>query len=154
MSRRRKALEAQLTPQQRKAASLIVDNEWGEVLNEDGKKKTGQELADEIGIARSTLYEWKSQEAFNDYVNYLTDLNLEAMRTEANIALMKLIRGGNNGVPSVKALDLYYRRHGLLTNVSVIEDRREPDESKRKTDDEVRDDIAALDALVNGTTKE
>lgn len=154
VSRQRKVLESQLKPQQIRAAQLYVENGWGEVVPELGGKKTMQELADTVGVARSTLYEWLKDESFVAYVNYLTDVQLESMRQVANIALMKAIRGGNNGQPSVKALDLYYKRHGLLTNVSVIEDRRDTAEHKRKTDEEVRADIAALDALVNGKPAE
>jgi transcriptional regulator with XRE-family HTH domain len=153
-SRRRKELEAQLKPQQIRAAQLYVDNEWGETVPELGGKKTMQELADTIGIARSTYYEWLKDETFREYTNYLSDAQLDSMRTIANTALIRAIRGGNNGQPSVKALDLYYKRHGLLTNVSVIEDRRDTAEHKRKTDEEVRADIAALDALVNGKPAE
>jgi len=150
MNRRRKTLEAQLQPQQRRAAQLIVQNDWAELLNEDGRKKTMQELAEEIGIARSTLYEWKALEPFIEYVNYLTDKQLESMRSEVNVSIMKAIRGGNNGLPSVKALDLYMRRWGLLTNVEIIEDRRDTIETRRKTDEEVRQDIVDLDAMLNG----
>lgn len=149
-ARQRKVLEAQLTPQQRKAAQLIVNNEWAELLNEDGKKRTMAELAEEIGIARSTLFEWKAQETFGAYVNYLTDIQLSAMRSEVNIALMKAIRGGANGVPSVKALDLYMRRFALLTDRTVVEDTRQSVEQRRKTDEEVRAEVSALDAMING----
>ncbi|MGO4372082.1 phBC6A51 family helix-turn-helix protein [Paenibacillus sp. MCAF20] len=147
-SRRRKELEAQLKPHQIRAARMYVDNEWGEAVPELGGKKTMQELAETIGIARSTLYEWLKDESFREYTNYLSDAQLDSMRTVANTALMKAIRGGNNGIPSVKALDLYYKRHGLLTNVSVIEDRRDTVEHRRKTDEEVRASIAELDALL------
>ncbi|MGF7033749.1 hypothetical protein J2T17_004697 [Paenibacillus mucilaginosus] len=153
MASRRKTLEAQLNPQQRRAAQLIVQNDWAE-LSEDGRKKTMQELSDEIGIARSTLFEWKKSEEFTDYVNFLTDLQLDSMRSVVNTQLMKAILGGNNGLPSVKALDLYFRRHGLLTNVEVIEERRDRFETRRKTDEEVRQDIAGLDALLNGNKEE
>ncbi len=147
--RQRRVLESQLTPQQRKAAQLIVNNEWAEMLNEDGKKKTMQELADEVGIARSTLFEWKSQEIFGAYVNYLTDVQLSAMRSEVNVQLMKAIRGGANGIPSVKALDLYFRRYGLLTDRTVVEDVRDTVEARRMSDEEIRADIAELDALLS-----
>ncbi|AKG35638.1 phBC6A51 family helix-turn-helix protein [Paenibacillus durus] len=150
-ARQRKVLEAQLTPQQRKAAQLTVNNEWAELLNEDGKKKTAQELADEIGIARSTYFEWKAQEVFGAYVNYLTDLQLSAMRSEVNVQLMKAIRGGANGVPSVKALDLYMRRYGLLTDRTIVEDTRQTVEDRRKSDDEIRAEISELDAMINGS---
>lgn len=150
-TRQRKVLEAQLTPQQLRAAHLIVNNEWAELLNEDGKKKTAQELADEIGIARSTFFEWKAQELFGAYVNYLTDIQLSSMRSEVNVQLMRAIRGGPNGVPSVKALDLYMRRYGLLTDRTIVEDTRTHIEDKRKTDDDIRREIGELDALVNGS---
>lgn len=151
-ARQRKVLEAQLTPQQQKAAQLIVNNEWAELLTDDGKKKTAQELADEIGIARSTFFEWKAQEMFGAYVNYLTDMQLSAMRSEVNVQLMRAIRGGANGVPSVKALDLYMRRYGLLTDRTIVEDTRTQIEDKRKTDEDIRRDISELDALVNGNS--
>ncbi|PAK55421.1 phBC6A51 family helix-turn-helix protein [Paenibacillus sp. 7541] len=150
MSKQRRTLEAQLTPQQQRAAQLIVSNEWAELLNEDGKKRTMKELADEIGIARSTLFEWKAQEAFAAYVNYLTERQLDAMRSEVYVQLMRAIRGGANGIPSVKALDLYMRRYGLLTDRTVVEDTRETIETRRKTDDEIRAEIAELDAMVSG----
>jgi hypothetical protein len=149
-SRQRSVLEAQLTVQQRKAAQLLVANEWGELLSEDGRKKSMQEVANDLNIARSTLYEWKAQERFIDYVNYLTDINLSGMRAEVNVALMKAIRGGNNGLPSVKAIDLYMRRWALLSDRTIVEDRREDNASKRKTDEEIRRDIAELNELVGG----
>lgn len=151
MSRQRKALEAQLTEQQRRAAQLIVSNEWGELLGEDGKKKTMQELADEIGIARSTLFEWKSQEHFAAYVNYLAERNLDAMRSEVYVQLMRAIRGGANGIPSVKALDLFMRRYGLLTDRTVVEDMRDTVETRRKTDEEIRAEIDEMNAMIDGT---
>ncbi|OMD44300.1 phBC6A51 family helix-turn-helix protein [Paenibacillus odorifer] len=150
-ARQRKVLEAQLTPQQQRAAQLLVINEWGELTEEGGKKRTMTELADELGIARSTLFEWKRNEMFSAYVNYITDMQLSSMRSEVNVALMRSIRGGANGVPSVKALDLFYRRYGLLTDRTIVEDTRTQIEEKRKTDDEIRADISELDALVNGS---
>lgn len=148
-SKQRRQLEAELTPQQRKAAQLIVDNDWSELTMEDGKKRTMQEIADDVPCARSTLYEWRAQEAFSDYVNYLADVRLSAMRSEVNVAVMKLIRGGANGIPSVKALDLYMRRWGLLTDRTVVEDSREFAETRTKTDDEIRKELDELDALLS-----
>lgn len=153
MSRQRKVLESQLSPQQKKAAQLIVSNDWGTLID-GGKKKTMQELADEIGIARSTLFEWKALEAFGEYVNYLTDQELAGVRTEVYTQLLKAIRGGPNGIPSVKALELYMRRFGMLTDRTVVEDTRDAVDSRRKTDDEIRKDIAELDALVSGAVAE
>lgn len=142
--RKQRLLEAQLTPQQRKAANLMAENEWAGIL-EGVEKKTMQEIADEIGVGRRTLYEWRDKQNFVDYLNYVSDTQFSAMRSTANAAVMRLIKSG-----SVKALDLFYKRHGLLTSVTEIKDSREGDEPKRKTDDEIRKEIADLDAMING----
>lgn len=150
MSKQRSILESQITPQQKRAAQMMVANEWAELTQgEDGRKLSMQELADEIGVARSTLYEWKSQEAFGAYMNYLTDVELQSMRTVVYTALMKAILPAN-GQPSVKALDLYMRRHALLTDRTVVEDMRDTIDTRRKTDEEIRKEIDELDAMING----
>ncbi|MDR6883559.1 phBC6A51 family helix-turn-helix protein [Bacillus sp. 3255] len=142
--RNRKVLEAQLTPQQRKAAELMAENEWSGIV-EGVEKKTMQQIGEEVGVSRRTLYEWRDREDFVAYLNYVSDTQFSAMRPKANAAVMRLIDNG-----SVKALDLFYRRHGLLTSVTEIKDSREGDGPKRKTDDEIRKDIADLDAMMNG----
>jgi AcrR family transcriptional regulator len=146
MSRRMKLLEAQLTPQQIKAAELMAENEWAGII-EGIDKKTMEQIAAEVAVSRRTLYVWTSKREFGDYLNELSDAQYSAMRRTANAAVMKLIKAAN---PSVKALDLYYRRHALLTDRSIVEDAKDEAERKRKTDDEVRQEIADLDALVNG----
>lgn len=121
MSKRKRQLEAALTPQKQKAAQMIVNNDWAAITHEAGRKKTMQDIADDLGIARSTLYEWKAEEDFVAYVNYLTDVQLSAMRSEVNVAIMRAVRGGNNGQPSIKALELYMKRFALLQNVDIVE---------------------------------
>jgi hypothetical protein len=150
MSSQRKRLEEQLTPQQQRAAQLLVSNEWGELLSDGGKKRTMQELADELGIARSTLYEWKAQMTFAAYVNYLAERQLDSMRSTVYTQLMKAIMGGNNGMPSVKAIDLFMRRYGLLTDRTEVVDMREEAENKRRSDEGIRKDIEELDRLLAG----
>ncbi|NQX61813.1 phBC6A51 family helix-turn-helix protein [Paenibacillus qinlingensis] len=144
MGKRRSVLEAQITAQQRKAADLMAENEWAGIV-EGVEKKTMQQIAEEVGVSRRTLYEWKDKEEFGEYLNYISDIQFSAMRPVANASVMRLIKAG-----SVKALDLFYRRHSLLTNVTEIKDSRESDAPKRKTDDEIRQDIADLDAMMNG----
>lgn len=150
MSSQRKRLEEQLTPQQQRAAQLLVSNEWGELLSDGGKKRTMQELANELGIARSTLYEWKAQTTFAAYVNYLAERQLDSMRSTVYTQLMKAIMGGNNGMPSVKAIDLFMRRYGLLTDRTEVVDMREEAENKRRSDEAIRKDIEELDRLLAG----
>lgn len=146
MSKQKERLEAKLTLQQQRAAVLLVANEWGE-LTEDGKKKSQTELAEEIGIVRSTLHAWRQDDAFTDYVNYLSDRDLNAMRRVANAQLMSLIKGDRtNGIASVKALEMFYKRHGLLTDRQVIETSAE--DTGYKSDADLDKEIAEIDAML------
>lgn len=54
-------------------------------------------------------------------MNELSDGALDSNRAEVYAAIMKLVRGGANSVPSVKALDLYNAAIGLLTGKHVLE---------------------------------
>ncbi|OMF73032.1 phBC6A51 family helix-turn-helix protein [Paenibacillus glucanolyticus] len=149
MSKRKRQLESALKPQQQKAAQLYVQNEWNELTGEGEKKLTMAELAAEIGIARSTLFEWKANEDFNAYVAYLSDVQMRGMHDEFNRSVIKAMRGGNNGLGSVKAMELFAKLHGLVKNEHVIDDRREGKPSY-KSEDDLRNDISVLDAMING----
>ncbi|RED57165.1 phBC6A51 family helix-turn-helix protein [Cohnella lupini] len=146
MSRIKERLESKLTVQQRKAAALLVANEWGE-LTEDGKKKTQAELAEVVGVTRGTLYTWRQDDDFIAYVNLLTDRDLNAMRTVANAQLMSLIKGDKtNGIASVKALEMFYKRHGLLTDRQVVE--TVTDGGAYESDEDIEKGIAEVDAIL------
>ncbi|MEC2215045.1 phBC6A51 family helix-turn-helix protein [Bacillus velezensis] len=111
---RMKELEAKLTLQQRKAAQIVASNE---VTPEDGNKRSQDALAEEIGVSRMTLYRWRFQNpTFIEYMNLIADDMLSGHRSEVYGQIMKLIRGPQ---PSVKAIDLYLRRHGLLTDRQI-----------------------------------
>ncbi|MGV2787314.1 hypothetical protein GNF98_16740, partial [Clostridium perfringens] len=129
-----------------KAAQMIVNNAWAPITHEDGRKKTVQEIADELGLARSTLYEWEAEEDFVAYVNYLTDVQLSAMRSEVNVAIMRAVRGGNNAQPSIKALELYMKRFALLQNVDIVEFGK-GDGDEGVNIDALRERIQALKAI-------
>ncbi|WFF76443.1 phBC6A51 family helix-turn-helix protein [Bacillus velezensis] len=111
---RMKELEAKLTLQQRKAAQIVASNE---VTPEDGNKRSQDALAEEIGVSRMTLYRWRFQNpTFIEYMNLIADDMLSGHRSEVYGQIMKLIRGPQ---PSVKAIELYLRRHGLLTDRQI-----------------------------------
>lgn len=115
MSRKKSALEAKLTPKQREAALLVVERELSEV----NERRTFEDIAAELGMTREALWKWRTQNKdFIEYVNLLADEFLEAKRALVYRQLMKLIEGPQ---PSVKAIDLYMRRHGLLTDKQVVE---------------------------------
>ncbi|HEU4964216.1 MAG TPA: phBC6A51 family helix-turn-helix protein [Bacilli bacterium] len=143
-ARRKRDLERQLSPQQIKAAAILVQNEWD--AGDGGKKKTRDQIAEAVGISRSTLFEWLRKPEFVEYMNVLTDMDLQAIRSEFNALLVKAMRGGNNGIPSVKALDLYARRFGLLKD-HVVTETVAADKPRTMTEDEMDkalNEIAAM----------
>ncbi|WIG31183.1 phBC6A51 family helix-turn-helix protein [Bacillus pumilus] len=119
-----KQLEAQLSFEKRKAAQACALNE---IMPEGGEKKTQKQLAEELGMSRMGLYRWRTQDpAFIEYMNLLADDMLSSHRSEVYGQLMKLIKGPQ---PSVKAIDLFMKRYGLLTEKQIITDNTTADES-------------------------
>ncbi|MGY3188797.1 phBC6A51 family helix-turn-helix protein [Lysinibacillus sp. TE18511] len=140
-STRQKALEAKITAQQRKAAYLIVENELKD--NKDGTKLEYQQIAEEVGVTYKTIWEWRTKNRnFIDYKNLIADDFLADKRALVYGQLLKLIDGAQ---PSVKAIDLYLRRHGLLTDKTVIE--QDSGEGAR-TDADLERELGELDELL------
>jgi hypothetical protein len=139
MSKRLKALEAKLDARKRKAAYLLVENE----LRETGEKRTQEDIAEEIGVTYKCLWEWKTKDqVFIEYKNALADDFLSEKRAYVYGQLMKLIGGSQ---PSVKALDLYLRRFGLLTEKQVMVTE---DNGGSRTNDDLASELAELDDLL------
>jgi hypothetical protein len=140
MSRRLKALEAKLDARKLKAAYLLVENE----LRETGEKRTQEEIATEVGVTSKTVWEWKTKDSvFIEYKNALADDFLAEKRAFVYGQLMKLIGGSQ---PSVKALDLYLRRFGLLTEkqITVTEDG-----NGSRSNEDLAKELEDLDDLLN-----
>lgn len=140
-----------LTVQQKQVAQMLVDNEFG-LLSADGKKLSVDEVADRAGVARSTVFLWKKKAEFRAHMTSLAEEEFEANRAKVYAGVMKLIDGGNNGLPSVRALDLYMRRYGLLTDKHVVETgadvaRREISEQERAQA------LDKLDRLLDGKSE-
>jgi transcriptional regulator with XRE-family HTH domain len=135
-------LKASLSDQQVLAAHLLTENEFA------GKeKRTQEELADVLGITRMQLYKWRTENA--DFIKYQAALStsmLESYRAEADAQLLKLVRGtSNNGIPSVKGLQLYYEIMGVKQNKLTIES--EKSSSRRISDEEVSAGLAELNDM-------
>lgn len=138
-AQKRKQLEARLDGRQRIAALAVVEREF----SEDGERKSFDEIAQEAGVHRVTLYEWRTQnKAFIDYVNTIADDFLAAKRPIVYKRLMQLI---DSAQPSVKALDLFMKREGLITAQVSVETK---DANVSRTDDEITAEIAELDELL------
>ncbi|MGM0815299.1 MAG: phBC6A51 family helix-turn-helix protein [Bacillota bacterium] len=131
---RLKQLESQLSFEKRKAAQACALNE---IMPEGGEKKTQEQLAEELGMSRMGLYRWRTQDpAFIEYMNLLADDMLSSHRSEVYGQLMKLIKGPQ---PSVKAIDLFMKRYGLLTEKQIITDNTTADESSADIQKEAED---------------
>jgi transcriptional regulator with XRE-family HTH domain len=141
---------SRLTAEQLKAANLIVENEF-RLLTEDGSKLTQGEIASRVGVTRQTVWKYRQNSNFNAYMAEVADEHLASHRAEVYDALLTMALGKKgNGLPSVKALDLYLRRFGLLTDRTVIENEDKEQAMKRKTDAEIADEIEKLSRMIEG----
>lgn len=141
MSRRMKELESKLEARQRKAAYLLVENE----LRETGERKSYEAIAAEIGVSYKTIWEWRTRNRnFIEYKNEIADDFLADKRDQVYAQLLKLITGSQ---PSVKAIDLFMRRHGLLTDRQVTQ--TESSDGNR-TNEDLAKELAELDDLLDG----
>ncbi|MBY0144252.1 phBC6A51 family helix-turn-helix protein [Neobacillus niacini] len=143
-----KELQENLTPQQQMAAHLLIANEFA------GKEKRTQEaLAEEIGISRQHLHTWRTEDV--DFIRYqaaLTDMKLDSYRSLVDARLMTLIEKGpsNNGIPSIKAIELYYKLSGRLVERKEVTQFTElqTDRPRRLSDEEVAQGLEELNDML------
>lgn len=138
-------LKLLLTAEQRNAAELIVANDFAP----KGEKRKLDEIAFEVGVDRRTLYNWRQNSDFTRYMSAISDNKLDNHRSLADSQLVKLIAGvSNNGVASIKALELFYKLNGRLEDkrtVTINDDKHKP----AMTREEVSKGLADLERFVN-----
>lgn len=137
-------LQERLKPQQVMAAQAMVANEFA------GKdKKTLEELAADLGITRQTLHNWKTNNiAFIEYQRALSTVTLDSQRAFVDSQLMKLIAGGNNGIPSVKGVELYYKLTGALVERTEVLSGNTSEKPNRMTRDELARQVEELHRMI------
>jgi hypothetical protein len=139
---RLKELEAKLTEQQKRAAYMLVENDLKP--NKDAGKLTYEQIAEDIGVTYKTLWSWKTRNRnFIAYKNEISDDFLSDKRSRVYGQLLKLIEAEQ---PSVKAIDLFMRRFGLLTEKTVVENI---DGNSQRSDDDIKRQLEDLDDLLN-----
>jgi hypothetical protein len=139
MSRRLKTLEAKLDARKQKAAYLLVENE----LMEAGEKRTQEEIAEEIGVTSKTIWSWKTTDpVFIEYKNAIADDFLSEKRAFVYAQLLKTISGPQ---PSIKGIDVFMRRFGLLTEKQVMVTE---DNSGSRSNDDLAKELEELDDLL------
>lgn len=135
---RRELLSEQLDIRQQRAVYLLIENEM--LSRTDPEFKTQDQIAEEVGVDRATLWRWRKQnQAFIEFKkevakDYLGDA--VGIFTKQLIASMK----GTNGAPSQKALDLYAKMMGFITN----DHKLEVSQGGRSTED-LQAELASLD---------
>ena len=140
-NKRLKDLGAKLDVRQREAALALVANEMSENAE---FKRTQEEIAKEAGVSYKTLWSWRTQnKAFIDYKNELADDFLSDKRAFVYSQLLKLISGPQ---PSVKAIDLFMRKFGLLTDKTIVENH---DGSQQRSEDAIKQQLAELEGLLD-----
>jgi hypothetical protein len=110
-------LKKRLSDQQAKAAYLLIINDF-----EEQGRRTQEEIAQEVGVSRTQLYNWRTQNTdFIAYQGALSDMHLEAYRSKADKKLLELVDKGYT-----KALELYYVLLGRkVAKVETTEVRKE-----------------------------
>ncbi|MBJ6364160.1 phBC6A51 family helix-turn-helix protein [Paenibacillus sp. GCM10012307] len=136
---KRKQLESRLDGRQKIAALAVVERDFAP----EDVRKGFEEIAAEVGVSRNTLYEWRTQnKAFIDYANSLADDFLTGKRSLVYRKLMELI---DSSQPSVKAIDLFMKREGLITAQVAVETK---DAGAARSNEELAAEIAEIDELL------
>jgi len=138
-------LKARLSAEQLPAAELLVSNDYA------GKAKKSYELlADELCMSVRTLYNWRQEHDFIRYCAWISETKLDAFRATADAQLIKLIEGtSNNGLASIKALELFYKLNGRLIDRREVVQTEESRGAKRISDDELQRGLDELNDMLN-----
>lgn len=115
--------ETKFRPGQQKAALLLVERDF--VDKKD--RKTQEEIAEECGVTRVTLWNWDKKDAnFIAYKNYLASEMMNSQLSFVYSKLMDIIGEGNT-----KGIEMFLKRIGDLDTKSdvTINDKRGGDEA-------------------------
>lgn len=135
---RRDQLAEQLSTKQQKAVYLLIENEMAPTT----EQKTQEELADELGISRKCLWEWrKKNQAF---IEFKKEVAKDYLGDGVGIFTRQLLRSMEGKNPSQKALDLYAKMMGFIKSEHSVE----VTQGGARTDEELAQQLAELDALL------
>lgn len=102
-----------LKPEQLKAISLIVSR--------DVNRMSYKQIAEECGVAESTIFRWKEKDYFTEELNRQAEIMQKAFLSEAYNRLRGLITNPNTADNNVlKALEIFLKNQGKLKNVDEV----------------------------------
>lgn len=104
--------EAKFLPKQREAALMLVEYEF----TPRNARKTQDQIAEELGITRKTLYNWNTTDA--NFIAYKNALAAEFMDSHLALVYKKLIEAIERG--SVRGMELYLKRIGDLDTSTEV----------------------------------
>ena len=100
-----KFARAGLSATQKKCAELLV--------MKDINKMNITQIAEEIGVNRSTIFRWKQTKEFNDYLNSLADEFQRSFLADAFAELRGIMKHGRTH-EKLKAVELILKNQGKL----------------------------------------
>lgn len=100
-----------LSATQKKACELLIMKDINKMSNDD--------IAEAVGVDRSTLYRWKQKKEFNDYLNNLADEFQRSFLSEAFSELRKIMAYGKSH-EKLKAIELVLKNQGKLKETTDI----------------------------------
>lgn len=100
-----------LSTTQKKCAELIV--------MKDINKMNINDIAEEIGVNRSTIFRWKQNKEFNDYMNSLADEFQRSFLADAFGELRKIMAHGKPH-EKLKAIELILKNQGKLKDNTEV----------------------------------
>jgi predicted DNA-binding protein YlxM (UPF0122 family) len=133
-------------PRKIRAAQELVARDYAP----KGERKKLEDIAEEIGVSRQALYEWRTGDIiFVKYMEALSEIRLAQYRSLADAQLINLIRGGNNGLPSSKGLEMFYKLQGRLTERSEVVQVSEDDRKVQPlSSEQIERELAELRAKI------
>lgn len=136
-------LKALLTTEEQNIAIAIVENEFAT----KGNKRSLEEIAESCGMSARNMYNIRQKPEFIEYKIMLSGRMLHSKREIADAQLMKLVEGtSNNGIPSVKGLELYFKLTGALKESITV--NTEQSSRPQVKPEEVAANIEALRATI------
>ena len=103
--------KAGLSASQKKCAELIV--------MKDINKMNMTQIAEEVGVNRSTIFRWKQNKEFNDYLNSLADEFQRSFLADAFSELRTIMKHGRTH-EKLKAVELILKNQGKLKDNTEV----------------------------------
>ena len=135
---RRDLLAERLEVRQQRAVYLLIENEM--LSRSDPEYKTQEQIAEEIGVDRVTLWRWRKQD--QAFIEFKKEVAKDYLGDSVGIFVKQLVASmeGTNGAPSQKALDLFAKMMGFIKNEHSVE----VTQGGRSSED-LQAELAALD---------